>query len=228
MTISALRTLQTEVETRLMGLALGRVLRGGDVVLLEGALGAGKTTLVRAVVEGMGLDVSPVSSPTFVVVHEYRRGGAGGGREDAPELIHVDAYRLRGAEELESLGWDRVLERIRGRRAALVVEWPERLAEPPPVEPARVRLEHAGEFDREAALELPESWRGRAGLEEVLNRRATRCRVTGKLVPPDSPTYPFSSERARLADLHRWFSGSYQISRELSEEDLEEPRPPES
>lgn len=229
MTITAARTLHSPGETRMVGLALGRALRGGDVVLLEGMLGAGKTTLVRSVVEGMGLDAAAVSSPTFVVIHEYGRGvgSVGGVGGVGPDLIHVDAYRLHGSEELDSLGWDRVLDRLREGSAALVIEWPERLEGAMPGEPARARLEHVDEHRRELFLELPDSWRSREGLSELLDRRATTCPVTGAPVPADSPTYPFASERARLAELYKWFSGSYQISRELSADDLEEPPPGE-
>jgi tRNA threonylcarbamoyladenosine biosynthesis protein TsaE len=218
-TIAATRISRSEAETRLIGLTLGRLLRGGDVVRLDGPLGAGKTTLVRAVVEGMGLDASPVSSPTFVMVHEYRRPPGAEG----PDLVHVDAYRLSGAEELESLGWDRVLERVRERAAALVVEWAERLQTGlPETEPVRLRLEHVNEHERELLMEFPGDWRERPGFADILNRSPTTCPTTGLPVPADSPTYPFASERARMADLYKWFSGSYQVSRELTADDVDD------
>ncbi|MEX2219521.1 MAG: tRNA (adenosine(37)-N6)-threonylcarbamoyltransferase complex ATPase subunit type 1 TsaE [Phycisphaerales bacterium] len=225
MTIAATRRATSEAETRLIGRALGALLRGGDVVLLEGALGAGKTTLVRAAAEGMGLGVEAVASPTFVVVHEYTRpGGAAGPRDQAPAaLFHVDAYRLRGEDELESLGWDAVVEAIEAGRAAAVIEWPERLgAALDAFDPARVRLEHAGEESREIVLSIPSSWRSRPGLEDLLARGPTTCPVTGQPVPADSPTYPFANERARMADLHRWFSGAHTLSRDIGHSDLEE------
>ena len=219
MTIAATRISKSEAETRLIGLALGRLLRGGDVVRLDGPLGAGKTTLVRAVVEGMGLDAGPVSSPTFVMVHEYRRPHG----EIGPDLVHVDAYRLSGAEELESLGWDRVLERLREEAAALIVEWAERLESGlPETEPVRLRLEHVDEQERELFMEFPDGWRQRPDLAALLSRRPTVCPTTGVPVPADSPTYPFASERARLADLYKWFSGSYQLSRDLTADDVED------
>jgi tRNA threonylcarbamoyladenosine biosynthesis protein TsaE len=217
------RTSSSEAQTRDIGVALGGLLRPGDIVLLEGALGAGKTTLVRALAEGLGLDPHAVSSPTFVVVHDYRQPVLGAGR---PDLIHVDAYRLAGAEELDTVGWDAAVARVQGpgASAALVVEWPERLG-PRVLEgatPARVRLEHAGEHQREVFLSLPESWRPRLGVGDLLQRRPTTCPITGVPVPADSPTWPFANERARLADLHRWFSGRYTISRRPEQSDLEQ------
>lgn len=223
-TIEVVRRLASEAETRLIGLALGRVLRGGEVVLLEGALGAGKTTLVRALAEGLGVEVSGVSSPTFVVVHQYEPRGGGRG----PTLVHVDAYRVSGGEELETLGWDRVVEMVGSGSGCVVVEWAERLG--PEVGGlveaargvARVRLEHAGTHEREFRLEAPASWRGRAGMADVEGRVATTCPITGRSVPAESATYPFADERARLADLQRWFSGRYSIGRGVEEEDLDD------
>jgi tRNA threonylcarbamoyladenosine biosynthesis protein TsaE len=217
MSIAATCRSHSEAETRLMGAALGRLLRGGDVVLLDGPLGAGKTTLVRAVVEGAGLDVREVASPTFVIVHEYRRDRP---CRETPDIIHVDAYRMRG-EEPETIGWDSVVARVVEGMAALLIEWAERLGAPPPAEPAHIRIDHVDESQRELQMELPGAWAGREHLAELLSRQPMRCPVTGAMVAPDSPTYPFASERARLADLYRWFSGSYSISRDLKADDLE-------
>ena len=101
-------------QTRRLGRALGRRLRAGDLVLLSGELGAGKTTLTRGI--GAGLDVrGPVASPTFVIarVHPSLSGG--------PALVHVDAYRLDGGlEEMEDLDLDVALP-----ESVVVVEWGE-------------------------------------------------------------------------------------------------------
>jgi tRNA threonylcarbamoyladenosine biosynthesis protein TsaE len=222
-------------ETRRFGLALGRLLRPGDAVLLEGQLGAGKTTLVRAIAAGMGLDERAVSSPTFVTINEYASPGG-------LTLVHVDAYRLAGEDDLDSLGWDRALEGDR----VLVVEWPERIAAALPAGAATVRLTHAGERSRRLEVELPDSWTSRQGVGSLAaegpgegtgpgeeagttgtadrsgaGRRATTCPITGRPVPADSPTWPFADERARLADLYRWFSGQHALSRpvELDEDE---------
>jgi tRNA threonylcarbamoyladenosine biosynthesis protein TsaE len=218
------RTSTSEPETREIGRTLGALLRAGDVLLLEGALGAGKTTLIRAIAEGLGIDPRSVASPTFVVVHEYRNPA--GPAPEHPDLIHVDAYRLGGESELDSLGWDAVLSRVQGASptAALVIEWPERLGhnvlQGAPA--ARIRLEHAPNDSREFFLSLPDSWATRPGLADLLQRRPTSCPITGAPVRADSPTWPFASERARLADLHRWFSGRYTISRDLKDTDFTE------
>ncbi|MEM0913944.1 MAG: tRNA (adenosine(37)-N6)-threonylcarbamoyltransferase complex ATPase subunit type 1 TsaE [Planctomycetota bacterium] len=104
-------------QTWALGAAVGRACHRGDVVLLEGELGAGKTQLVRGMADGMGLDATHVASPTFVLMREYE--GDGGAL-----LVHVDAYRLGSADELVEAGFDEEL------RAAGVtaVEWPSRVA----------------------------------------------------------------------------------------------------
>jgi tRNA threonylcarbamoyladenosine biosynthesis protein TsaE len=227
--IDFVRTSRSEAETALIGAALGRLLRAGDVILIDGMLGAGKTTLIRSIAASMGLDTGAVASPTFVLMHEYTR--VGGGSIDRPELIHVDAYRLRGADDLESLGWDTVVARIQDRpTAALLVEWAERLGASAggSPDPAHLRIEHLDETSRELNFTVPDSWRLRPGFGDLAARRATTCPVTGVPVPADSPTYPFASERARLADLYRWFSGSYSVSRDANEADFDEPSPDRS
>jgi tRNA threonylcarbamoyl adenosine modification protein YjeE len=92
-----------------LGREIGRQLRAGDLVVLTGPLGAGKTTLTRGIGEGLGVR-GPVQSPTFVLArtHPSLVGGA--------PLVHVDAYRLAGAAELEDLDLD-------FDRSAVVVEW---------------------------------------------------------------------------------------------------------
>lgn len=99
------------------GAHLGQRLRAGDLVVLTGGLGAGKTTLTQGIGRGMGVR-GPVTSPTFVIarVHPSLTGG--------PDLVHVDAYRLSGADELDDLDLDAQLEDV-----VTVVEWGAGLAE---------------------------------------------------------------------------------------------------
>lgn len=104
-------------DTRELGRSLGRTLRAGDLVVLTGDLGAGKTTLTQGLAEGLGVR-GPITSPTFVIarVHPTLTGG--------PALVHVDAYRLGGSAELDDLDLDASLD-----EAVTVVEWGEGLAE---------------------------------------------------------------------------------------------------
>ncbi len=108
----------SEDETRLVASRLAAALQSGAVLLLSGELGAGKTTFVRGLAAGLGIDPDEVTSPTFTLVHEY-----GGGRLP---LVHVDLYRLDRAD-LDDVGLDGEL----AARGVLAVEWAERLTRTP-------------------------------------------------------------------------------------------------
>ncbi len=123
-------------QTRRVGMRLGNLLRSGDVICLQGELGAGKTTLVQGLAQGWG-SLDAVSSPTFVLVNVYRR-------PDTAQLFHLDAYRLESAAEAEELDIDSLL--IQG---PLVVEWPERIEPVLPGERLWVKLEYVAEEHRE-------------------------------------------------------------------------------
>lgn len=99
-----------EAATVALGRALGRVLERGDLVALEGDLGAGKTTLVRGLAAGLGADPAAVRSPTFVLAHAYRDGRL--------PLHHLDVYRLGPGADLVSLAVDDLLE-----DGAVALEW---------------------------------------------------------------------------------------------------------
>ena len=106
-------TTTSEEATRALGERLGACLRAGDVILLRGELGSGKTRLAQGIGRGLGCP-GPVNSPTFVLVNEHP------GRE---RLFHADLYRIAGAGELSELGlWEEA------ERGVLVVEWPDRAA----------------------------------------------------------------------------------------------------
>ncbi len=108
-----------EAETRAVAAALAADLRPGDLVLLHGDLGAGKTVFVKGLAEGLGLEPDSVTSPTFTLVHEYL-----GGRLP---LLHLDLYRL-AATDLDEVG----LDPDQAARGVVVVEWAERLTRRPP------------------------------------------------------------------------------------------------
>jgi tRNA threonylcarbamoyladenosine biosynthesis protein TsaE len=127
-------TTHSELETAAVGRELGATLSAGDVVLLVGDLGAGKTAFVRGLAAGLGVAEGEVSSPTFTLVQEYR-----GGRLP---LFHVDLYRLNDPREVDDLGLDEIAD-----DGVLAIEWAERLPHPPR-DAVRVSLEHAGDTAR--------------------------------------------------------------------------------
>ncbi|RDI51694.1 tRNA (adenosine(37)-N6)-threonylcarbamoyltransferase complex ATPase subunit type 1 TsaE [Nocardia mexicana] len=108
------RTLPTVEDTEALGRELAAELRPGDLVVLDGPLGAGKTALTRGIAAGLGVE-GRVSSPTFIIARQHRAGS----RPGAVGLVHVDAYRLGGdLDELDALDLDTDLD-----DAVVVVEW---------------------------------------------------------------------------------------------------------
>ena len=210
------RTCEGLGQTRALAADLAAVVREGDIVRLEGELGAGKTTLVRMLVEALGIDPAIVSSTTFVLANDYPHPDP-----DRPGVAHLDCYRMGGPDELDTIGWDRITE---GR--VVLIEWPERIEGALPPETARVALRHAGETDRDVRIETPEAWSERvgfAGLGSPPTRRVeTTCPVSGVPVPADSPTWPFAGRREQLADLYGWFAEKHLITRPIDQRDLEE------
>jgi tRNA threonylcarbamoyladenosine biosynthesis protein TsaE len=132
-------TTQSEDDTAALGRELAAALTAGDVLLLYGDLGAGKTAFVRGLAEGLGVDRSEVSSPTFTLIQEYR-----GGRLT---LFHVDLYRIEDPREFDELGLDEIAE-----DGVLAIEWAEKLPTLPS-HAIRVAIEHAGETQRRIAVE---------------------------------------------------------------------------
>ena len=123
-------------QTRWIGMRLGGALQPGDVICLQGDLGAGKTTFVQGIAHGWG-SLDPVSSPTFIIVNVYRRA-------DEAHLFHMDAYRLDSTPEAEELDLDAMLA-----QGPLIIEWPERMDGLIPPEHLWVQLEHLAEEERE-------------------------------------------------------------------------------
>lgn len=112
-----------------------RFTSAGGLIALEGELGAGKTQFVRGLVRGLGGDAQLVHSPTFVLLHVYPCGGR--------RLYHLDAYRTRGPEDFESIGFDEILAQA-AEGDVIAVEWPSKVAELLPAARVEVEMAHAG------------------------------------------------------------------------------------
>jgi len=120
---------ETQEETVALGELLAAELPARAVVLLIGELGAGKTTLAKGIVNGLGAaPPEEVSSPTFTIIHEY---------EGQRRVFHIDLYRLETAREAEALG----LEEILDREAVVLVEWGERFPDLWPPGHVEIRIE---------------------------------------------------------------------------------------
>jgi len=128
-------TTDSPAATHALAARLGSRCRGGEVITLDGPLGAGKTTFTKGIAEGLGIDPREVTSPTFLLLHEIS------GRLT---LCHLDAYRVGGSEELAEIG---ARDAFRGD-AVVVVEWSERVADLLPAERLAVALDCVGEQSR--------------------------------------------------------------------------------
>lgn len=132
-----------------LGVALAGVARPGDVIALSGPLGAGKTSVARGLLAGLGL-AGEAPSPSFAIVQPY----------DPPEVafpvLHVDLYRLDDAREIEELG----LDEARGD-ALLIVEWPERVGAAYWHDALWLTLAVAEDGSRALTAQVPASWEGR-------------------------------------------------------------------
>jgi tRNA threonylcarbamoyladenosine biosynthesis protein TsaE len=126
----------SEEETRKLGEFFAAQLPSRGVVLLIGNLGAGKTTLVKGIVEGLRVaDADDVSSPTYTLVHEYG---------DPVRLYHVDLYRLETMAEVLGIGMEDLLE----SRALVLIEWGERFPAIMPPSRTEIRISRLGENSR--------------------------------------------------------------------------------
>ncbi len=123
-------------QTRRIGMRLGSLLTAGDVICLQGNLGAGKTTFVQGLAQGWGT-IDSVSSPTFVIVNQYRRANGG-------LIFHLDAYRLESVPEAEELDFDVMLA-----DGALIIEWPEKLDGLIPADRLWINLDYMAEEHRQ-------------------------------------------------------------------------------
>ncbi|QDV29690.1 tRNA threonylcarbamoyladenosine biosynthesis protein TsaE [Planctopirus ephydatiae] len=146
--------LANELETLKAGRFLGMSCQEPLIVLLSGQLGAGKTTLTRGIVEGLGGVIDDVSSPTFTLIHEYQA---------RLSVYHLDTYRLKTSAEFFELGVDELLE----SEAVVLIEWPELVSEYLPADRLEIEIFHQPENTREltaqatgpTACRVLEKWR---------------------------------------------------------------------
>lgn len=124
-------------QTQRLGARLGALLRPGDVICLSGEMGAGKTVFAAGVGSGWGA-LDPMASPTYTIVHEHQRA------QDAQRLAHLDCYRLESADDIDSIGFDDLLE----SGTALLIEWPEKIEHALPPERLWVRLRAVSDIHR--------------------------------------------------------------------------------
>lgn len=125
-------------DTRALAEEFAATLKGGEIICLEGDLGAGKTTFTRYLAAAMGAK-GAVSSPTFCIVQEH---------EDA-KLVHMDLYRLSGEDDVLAVGWEDYLD----RGFTIIIEWPERAASLVPEDAIRILFRH-GEGEDERTIEI--------------------------------------------------------------------------
>jgi len=127
-------------ETAAFGKKIGRALKPGSVLALVGPLGSGKTTFVKGLARGLGMKNSDeVTSPTFVVLHEYRA---------RLPIFHLDLYRLEGAEDVEEVGWEDCL----GRGGVVVVEWAKKIGGYLPREYLEIQFTYVDESRRRISM----------------------------------------------------------------------------
>lgn len=112
------------------------------VLLLNGDLGAGKTCFVRGLLSGLEGDANEVHSPTFTIMHEYQT--------TSNNLVHIDAYRLSGSDELLTIGWDELLSRD---DVIIAIEWPERIEDSLPESVIHITIDHVDETIRKISVQ---------------------------------------------------------------------------
>ena len=145
-------------QTQRLGARLGRLLQPGDVLLLEGALGAGKTVFAQGVARGLGIE-EPVTSPTFTLIREY---------EGALPLYHVDLYRLAGEADAAAIG----LEDYLYGDGVTLIEWPERAQGIVPAAHLRVAIHAPAGAENERAIALIPSGERYEAMLAALRRSA--------------------------------------------------------
>jgi len=139
-------TSHTPRQTEEIGSLLGSMLAKGDIIALAGELGTGKTTLVRGMARGIGLEEGEVASPSFTLVNEY----AGGGplAKGPLRLFHLDLYRLADEKELIGIDYEEYLQ----ADGVVVIEWADRIPQAIPADALWITLRYLGTERREMVL----------------------------------------------------------------------------
>ena len=136
---------QSVEETWALATQVAAELKAGDILCLEGDLGAGKTTFTQGLAHALGVK-GRVTSPTFCIVQEHpATGGA-----SIPLLVHMDLYRLHGEDDVLAIGWEDYL----AQGAVLVVDWPERAGSLIPPEARHIVFLHRGEENRQIDIDI--------------------------------------------------------------------------
>ena len=139
-------TSKSSEQTIELGRRIGQKLKGGEVIAVCGALGSGKTHLIKGIVAGTGtLNNRRVTSPSFVIVNEYTGGSPG-----RLDIYHIDAYRLNSIAEFEMLGFDDYCR----PQSVVLIEWADKVESAlQAIDYIRIELFHAGETKREIHIE---------------------------------------------------------------------------
>jgi tRNA threonylcarbamoyladenosine biosynthesis protein TsaE len=143
-------------ETEHIGSLLGKMLVRGDIIALSGELGSGKTTLVKGLAQGMGVDREEVVSPSFTLVNEY---------EGSLPFFHIDLYRLGDERDLREIGYEEYL----GEAGVAVIEWADRVRNAIPHESLWITLQYQGVERREIVMQ-PHGDRYEKIIEELRRR----------------------------------------------------------
>jgi tRNA threonylcarbamoyladenosine biosynthesis protein TsaE len=208
--IACTRISSDEDVTAALAAGLADVVAPGDVICLEGDMGAGKTTFTRAFAASLGVREG-VSSPTFVVVNVYPLPQRADG---LARLIHIDAYRVTSDEDLEPLGWDQLFDphtKQATSDAAAIIEWPGNIPHALPANERRIRVQirAVGATSREFTFSLPDAIRSRPRAEWFIERPPARCPKSKRWTSPTAQTYPFYDKKSQNADLFGWLTETY-------------------
>lgn len=135
-------TTKSAQETQEFGKELAQSMQGGEVILLSGDLGAGKTTFMQGFAEGLGIS-QRIISPTFIIMRSYDIGGK------VQTLYHIDLYRTESEADLEGLG---IREILHDKNAVVAIEWPEKLHSLLPEKRIEIKLQTMGEEERKIQI----------------------------------------------------------------------------